>query len=164
MQLTSNAILDAYRQYRCAFIAGAYGGGWRLPGRPNKCGNDAKTDDEKAFAVRAHNHAAEMLRTEVERFTMAHTTGQVVMGEETENLISSLTARIEPPKPPRPEVEVVNEAVDLARRVFIDGPQHVGPQAAADRLIQLQAEVARNDRRRRIDSAHGIPVFADEDG
>ena len=162
MQLTTERILDAYRTYRCAFTAGAYGGGWRLPGRPNRCGNDGKTDDEKAFAVRSHNHAAAQLKTEVERIQAAGDgeEWQPAMGQEAERLLKSLTTPIEAPKPPRKLPEIEYEATSITRRAFADGERYLAPADVALRLTELQVEA---EKRRQWES-HDQAIPVDECG
>lgn len=57
-------VKETYRRYVAAFITGAYAQGWRLPGRPSRCGNPSKTDTPETFALRAHNFAAAMVAHE----------------------------------------------------------------------------------------------------
>jgi 23S rRNA A2030 N6-methylase RlmJ len=127
---TKEKLLEMFAGYVNAFVCGAYGGGWRLPGRPNKCGK-MNADSEQAFATRAHNHAAAMLKETVNR------ADQMVVDLETGALLDALTTPVEPPKPPR-AIVLIDADAQRAADNYMSG--NLDLQEMNARLLELHAE------------------------
>ena len=132
---TERDYVGMYRQYLTAVVMGVYGGGWRLPGRPNRCGRE-NADTEGQFATRCHNIAVALMSQELDLSLVRPD------GDEAREMRDRLLQRIETPKPPRALDEIRGDASAIVHE-FVEGELEIG--AAIERLKPLHEEMrARN--------------------